>query len=253
MDRCLVCGRVAPPLSRRTIHPPLSGSHGIREFFVRFVKPGFAFPDGQSLFVCKKPCFSKLEQGMNKVSAVEKILRDLRGPADATLLLSVATETRVVFANACTQTKPVSVTESSQSIAEMHLKRGASTTTATAIATKRQKASSSSSIRESFPSTPVSMLGKHRLHGGSQPSRAKRFRALKPVSLSVLLDEGEAESVVPVVQLSSSTLAENSPSPSRQQSNPEGRAEPLTPVSRQHTRGVQSPHSLMKVGHFALV
>ena len=40
---------------------------------------------------------------MNKVSAVEKILRDLRGPADATLLLSVATETRVVtrvvFAN----------------------------------------------------------------------------------------------------------------------------------------------------------
>ena len=88
-DRCLVCGKVAPPLSRRTIHAPLSGSHGIQEFFVRFVKPGFAFPDGQWLFVCKKPCFSKLEQGMNKVSAVENILRDLRGPADATLTLTL--------------------------------------------------------------------------------------------------------------------------------------------------------------------
>ena len=49
------------PLFRRTLHPPLSTSHGIREFFVRFVKPGLVFPgpiDRQTLCVCKKPCFT---------------------------------------------------------------------------------------------------------------------------------------------------------------------------------------------------
>ncbi len=101
-----------PPLSRRTIHQPGSGStsHGVREFFVRFVKPSFVFPapsDGKLLFVCKKPCFAKLEQGMSKVTAVENIIRELHGPAGATISLSVTTgpgKASTVVVSASTQT-----------------------------------------------------------------------------------------------------------------------------------------------------
>ena len=41
---CLICGKKALPLSRRIIDPPSPGIHGVRDFFVRFVKPGFVFP-----------------------------------------------------------------------------------------------------------------------------------------------------------------------------------------------------------------
>ena len=62
--------------------------------------------DGKPLFVCKAPCFAKLEQGMSKVIAVEKIIRDLHGPTGATLALSEAgmTLSPASCADACTQT-----------------------------------------------------------------------------------------------------------------------------------------------------
>jgi hypothetical protein len=259
MDRCLVCRKEIPPLFQKTIHPPLLTSHGIR---IRFVKPGFVFPgpsDGQTLFVCKKPCFSKLEQGMSKVTAVETIVRDLRGPADdASLSLSGvkgpagSANRTAVYANACTQTEPVPV-ESLQTTSVTFGKRRAATETATASIGKKQKQSSGSSVRESSPSTPVSLLGKRRLGGCPQASRAKRCKALDPVSLSALLDKGETEPVVSIVRHSSPTLAEHSPS--RQQIDLEGTAVPLasTPVSRRQTGGVQFPHSLIKVCHYPLV
>ena len=46
------------------------------------------FPsNGKPPFLCRHPCFAKLERAMNKVSAVEKIIRDLHGPVGATLAL----------------------------------------------------------------------------------------------------------------------------------------------------------------------
>ena len=62
--------------------------------------------DGKPLFVCKAPCFAKLEQGMSKVIAVEKIIRDLHGPTGATLALPEAgmTLSPASCADACTQT-----------------------------------------------------------------------------------------------------------------------------------------------------
>ena len=84
MDRCVRCGKEVLPLSR-TIHPLSTGCSGVRAFFIQFVKPSFVFPgpgNGKSLFVYKKPCFTKLEQGMSKVSAVENIIRELHTVPD---------------------------------------------------------------------------------------------------------------------------------------------------------------------------
>ena len=86
MDRCLVCGKELLPYKRRVLCPVC---HAGQDFFLRFVKPSFVFPsDEKPLFLCRHPCFAKLEQAMNKVNAVEKIIRDLHGPVGATLALN---------------------------------------------------------------------------------------------------------------------------------------------------------------------
>ena len=95
--------------------------------FPRVVRTSSACHDdssgnGKSLFVCKKPCFAKLDQGMSKVSAVENIIRELHGPVDAMLSFCGTAEPEegatasVVYANAnaCTQTEPVSEESSGQ-------------------------------------------------------------------------------------------------------------------------------------------
>ena len=85
MDRCLVCGKELLPYKRRVLY---LGCHAGRDFFLRFVEPSFVFPsNGKPLFLCRHPCFAKLERAMNKVSAVEKIIRNLHGPVGATLAL----------------------------------------------------------------------------------------------------------------------------------------------------------------------
>ena len=79
--------------------------------FPRVVRTSSACHDdssgnGKSLFVCKKLCFAKLEQGMSKVNAVENIISGLHGPVDAMLSLCGTAEPEdgatasVVYANA---------------------------------------------------------------------------------------------------------------------------------------------------------
>ena len=71
-------------------------------------------------------------------SAMENIIKDLCGPADATPSFFGATgpgkgaTTRVVYANACNQTEPVAE-ESLQNTGEMYLTVGKCRATATAV------------------------------------------------------------------------------------------------------------------------
>ena len=123
--------------------------------------------DGKPLFVCKAPCFAKLEQGMSKVIAVEKIIRDLHGPTGATLALSEAgmTLSPDSCADACTQTDlSTCTTSTAASVAKRQ-------ETATGVATSIQAVPGGSS------QTQGTVLGKHNSQTDSQTSKAKRFRA----------------------------------------------------------------------------
>ena len=200
---------------------------------------------------------------MSKVSAVENIIRELHGPVNAMLSLCGTAEPEegatagVVYANARTQTVSEESSRQANEVLTTLGKRRASTTVASSVS-KRRQTSCGASIQESLPggsrhtsghisTTSVSILGKHILHGECHASSTKRLRALEPVSLLALLNEGENESVAPVVCSPSIALSEHSPSRRQQSINPED-AQPSTPVTRRQTEGVQSPHSVIKVG-----
>ena len=83
MDRCLVCGKELLPYKRRVLCPVC---HAGQDFFLRFVKPSFVFPsDEKPLFLCRHPCFAKLEQAMHEQSQCRR--EDNNGPVGAILAL----------------------------------------------------------------------------------------------------------------------------------------------------------------------
>ena len=175
MDRCLVCGKELLPYKRRILYP---GFHAGQDFFLRFVKPSFVFPsDGKPLFLCKQPCFAKLEQAMNKVSAVEKIIRDLHGPVGATLALEAGmTASLASFsrADASTQTDP-----STCSRADASTQTGPSTCKTSTAASLAERQETATGAAQALPGgssqIPGTVLGKHSLCTDSQTSKAKRF------------------------------------------------------------------------------
>ena len=190
--------------------------------------------DGKPLFVCKAPCFAKLEQGMSKVIAVEKIIRDLHGPTGATLALSEAgmTLSPASCADACTQTDlSTCTTSTAASVAKRQ-------ETATGVATSIQAVPGGSS------QTQGTVLGKHNSQADSQTSEAKRFRALE--AASALL--GEERIALPPCNLPSTPIKYSPIQPHHSSVNAEG-AGPCTPVTRRQTATLQAPHSLVKVRH----
>ena len=259
MDRCLVCGKELLPYKRRVLYP---GFHARQDFFLRFVKPSFVFPsDGKPLFLCKQPCFAKLEQAMNKVSAVEKIIRDLHGPVGATLALEAGmTASLASFsrADASTQTDPSTCsradasTQTGPSTCKTSTQTGPSTCKTSTAASLAERQETATGAAQALPGgssqIPGTVLGKHSLCTDSQTSKAKRFRVLEAVPLSEPLHE-------PIASFPCSlpcTPIKYPPSQPHHLSvncNAE-HANPCTPVTRRQTTTLQSPHSLVKVRHW---
>ena len=208
--RCLVCEKEVIKGDRRAFHPPAINNCVAREFFTRFVKPSYVFPpnddDSILLFVCRRPCFTKLEQGACRVTAVESIIRELSGSPNATLALS-RLPAGGVNSEPQSQTRALSGSGESvrQRISESHSEiplSGAKTTTSmsTSVAGTLTSACSvaasqavpgptqpppvsSNHARVRGTSSATSLLGKRRLHGGSGPRTIlpKRLRVADPL------------------------------------------------------------------------
>lgn len=184
-NRCLVCEKEVVAGVRRAFHPPAPNNCVAREFFTRFVKPSYVFPpnddDSILLFVCRKPCFTRLEQGACRVTAVESIIRELTGSPDATLVLSSVHRPGSVGANSEPQTRTRTLSEAEEpGRKNTSESRSEITTTSQTVPGPSQcpPVSSKRAVARSDTSS-TSLLGKRRLHGGSGP------RAIKPKQLKI--------------------------------------------------------------------
>ncbi len=242
VNRCLVCGKPAPPMARRMIHPPSPSNRAARNFYSRFINPSFVFPESMSLevalYACKKPCYAKMESAMSKVVATESIITELCGPTvDATLSLCAGTRrpggaALTGTSDSSTQTEIAAVTplvrrevpdtSSSDSVPSQHRTPFSKRRATIGQATRRE-------------ARTTSLLGKHKLPAAeSVTSRAKRLKVLPPV----LLFPGDQDRENPT------TLVSIPPAVHPEQSSSQQEVVPSTPASRQHRA---PPQSLIKV------
>lgn len=74
---CAVCHKPTTTGLRSVLHPVSRSNSDQRHFFLKFVSPGYQWPDC-TLYVCRSTCLSKLQQGVAKAADLRKIVNDLR-------------------------------------------------------------------------------------------------------------------------------------------------------------------------------
>ena len=73
MARCPVCRNDTRPSHKRSLDSDID----VCQFFVRFVNP--AVVHAGSTFICKRPCYCKLERGVKIVKSLQTLIRELHG------------------------------------------------------------------------------------------------------------------------------------------------------------------------------
>ena len=80
-DLCLLCHKPTAAGLRSVIHPESTSNAEQRRFFVNFVSQGYQWPvgrDGPSLYMCRRSCQAKIQQGVAKAADLKKIVNELR-------------------------------------------------------------------------------------------------------------------------------------------------------------------------------
>ena len=78
---CVLCHKPTAAGLRSILHPKSQNNTEQRRFFVNFVSPGYQWPVGQggpTLYVCRRTCQIKLQQGVIKAADLKKIVNELR-------------------------------------------------------------------------------------------------------------------------------------------------------------------------------
>lgn len=77
---CVICGNAVGSSLRRVLHPPsCEGTRAVRDFYVAHVH-SFAFDVSgtKQIYVCKKPCFAKLEQALKHLTKANASIVELK-------------------------------------------------------------------------------------------------------------------------------------------------------------------------------
>ena len=78
---CVLCHKPTAAGLRSVLHPESRSNNEQRQFFVNFVSPGYQWPVGQggpTLYMCRRTCQAKLQQGVVKANDLKKIVNELR-------------------------------------------------------------------------------------------------------------------------------------------------------------------------------
>ena len=78
---CVLCHKPTAAGLRSVLHPESRSNNELRRFFVNFVSPGYQWPmaqGGPTLYVCRRTCQAKLQQGVAKANDLKKIVNELR-------------------------------------------------------------------------------------------------------------------------------------------------------------------------------
>ena len=88
---CLVCGGDTAPKGRVSFWPLSEKNSRAHAFFCKFINASYTFSGTGHLYICKQPCFAKLQQASEKLESVISIISELKAKSGQVRDMAIST------------------------------------------------------------------------------------------------------------------------------------------------------------------